>query len=97
MQGHDAGTGPYRVASWEKSQQVVLKKFDDYWGGWAGKHFDRIIIKVVLEKSTQAQMIKSGEADFASLVPVDALQALKKAPGVEVLAPNSWKNSMINT
>ncbi len=99
MQGHDAGTGPYRVASWEKSQQVVLKKFDDYWGGWTGNHFDRIIIKVVLEKSTQAQMIKSGEADFASLVPVDTLQALKKAPGVEVLTPNSWKNSMflINT
>jgi peptide/nickel transport system substrate-binding protein len=99
MQGHDAGTGPYRVASWEKSQQVVLKKFDGYWGGWSGKHFDRIILKVVLEKSTQVQMIKSGEADFASLVPVDALQALKKAPGVEVLTPTSWKNSMflINT
>ncbi len=99
MQGHDAGTGPYRVASWEKGRQVVLNKFDDYWGGWSGRHFDHIIIKVVREKSTQVRMIKSGEADFASLVPVDALQALKKAPGVEVLTPNSWKNTMflINT
>jgi peptide/nickel transport system substrate-binding protein len=99
MQGNAAGTGPYRVESWEKSQQVVLSKFDDYWGGWSGSHFDRVILKIVLEKSTQVQMIKSGEADFASLIPVDALQALRKAPGVEVLTPTSWKNSMflINT
>ncbi|MEW5721522.1 MAG: ABC transporter substrate-binding protein [Thermodesulfobacteriota bacterium] len=94
MQGHDAGTGPYRVESWEKSQQVVLRKFDEYWGGWDGPHFDRIVIKVVLEQSTQVQMIKGGEADFASLVPVDALAGLAKEPGVEILTPKSWMNSM---
>ena len=94
MEGRDAGTGPYKVESWEKSQQVVLGRFDDYWGGWDGAHFDKVIIKVVLEQSTQAQMIKSGEADFASLIPVDALAGLMDAPGVEVLTPKSWKNSM---
>jgi len=99
MQGNAAGTGPYMVESWEKSQQTVLKKNDDYWGGWNKKHFKRVIIKVVLEKSTQIQMIKSGEADFASLAPVDSLPALRKTAGVEVLTPNSWKNSsfLINT
>ncbi len=99
MQGHACGTGPYKVDKWDKSQQVVLSKFDDYWGGWAGKHFERVVIKVVLEKSTQVQMIKSGEADFASLAPLDSLPALKKTPGVEVLTPQSWKNSqfLINT
>ncbi len=99
MQGQAAGTGPYRVESWEKSQQTVLSKFDGYWGGWEGKHFDRIVIKVVVEQSTQVQMIKSGEADFASLVPIDSLPGLKKTSGVTVTTPKSWKNSMflINT
>jgi peptide/nickel transport system substrate-binding protein len=99
MQGNAAGTGPYMVDSWEKSQQTVLKKNDNYWGGWNKKHFKRVVIKVVLEKSTQVQMIKSGEADFASLAPVDSLPALRKSPGVEVLTPKSWKNSsfLINT
>ncbi|MCP4691941.1 MAG: ABC transporter substrate-binding protein [Desulfobacterales bacterium] len=94
MEGRTAGTGPYRVDSWEKSQHVVLKKFDDYHGGWDGPHFNRIVLKVVLEKSTQVQMIKSGEADFASLVPIDSLKGLRKAPGVVVNTPKSWKNSM---
>jgi peptide/nickel transport system substrate-binding protein len=99
MQGNAAGTGPYMVDSWEKSQQTVLKKNDAYWGGWDKKHFKRVVIKVVLEKSTQVQMIKSGEADFASLAPIDSLPALKKAGGVEVLTPKSWTNSsfLINT
>ncbi len=93
MEGHDAGTGPYMVESWEKNQQVVLTKFPEYWGGWEGEHFDRVVIKVVLEASTQVQMIKSGEADFASLVPVDSLDGLRKEPGVEVMTPKSWQNS----
>jgi peptide/nickel transport system substrate-binding protein len=94
MKGHDAGTGPYKVDSWEKNQQVVLSRFDGYWGGWDKPHFDKVIIKIVLEQSTQVQMIKSGEADFASLVPVDGLAGLKNDPGVEVLTPTSWQNSM---
>ncbi|MBU2513847.1 ABC transporter substrate-binding protein [bacterium] len=99
MQGNDAGSGPYRVESWEKSQQTVLGKYEKYWKGWSGKHFDRIILKTVLEKSTQVQMVKSGEADFASLIPVDSLPSLKQAAGVEVTTPESWMNSMflINT
>ena len=99
MQGNAAGTGPYKVDSWEKSQQTVLVKNDRYWGGWSGKHFERIIIKPVLEQSTQIQMIKSGEADFAALIPVDAIPALKRTSGVEVITPKSWKNSsyLINT
>lgn len=99
MQGKDAGSGPYKVDSWEKSQQTVLSQFKEYWGGWQGEHFKRVILKTVLEKSTQVQMIKSGEADFASLIPVDVLKGLKQTSGVEVITPKSWKNSMflINT
>ncbi len=93
MKGNACGTGPYKVERWDKSQQVVMTKFDDYWGGWKGKHFERVIYKIVTEKSTQVQMIKSGEADFASLVPVDALAGLRKNPDIEVLTPDGWKNS----
>ncbi len=26
------GTGPYKVESWERGNQLVLSRFDDYWG-----------------------------------------------------------------
>jgi peptide/nickel transport system substrate-binding protein len=98
-QGHAAGTGPYRVRQWVKGQQVVLEKFDDYWGGWHEGQFDRVILKVVLENATQVQMLKSGEADFISLVPADAVATLSKDPHIRVELLPSWKNSqfLINT
>ena len=29
---HPVGTGPYRVESWERGDQLVFSRFDDYWG-----------------------------------------------------------------
>jgi peptide/nickel transport system substrate-binding protein len=99
MQGNEAGTGPYKVDHYEKSQEVILSKFDEYWGGWDGKHFERAILKVVSEASTHIQMLKSGEADYSNSIAADALPAMRKTPGVTVLTPNVWRNAqwLINT
>src|ERR671916_1312081 len=43
------GTGPYRIVEFEPGQQVIMERFDGYWAGWEGDHFDRIIIRVVPE------------------------------------------------
>jgi peptide/nickel transport system substrate-binding protein len=97
--GNAAGTGPYHVRQWIKGQHVVLEKSDDYWGGWDKDKFDRILLKVVTENATQVQMLKSGEADFISLVPADAVATLNKEEGITAEAVASWKNSqfLINT
>ena len=98
-QGNAAGTGPYQVRQWSKGQQVVLEKFADYWSGWSDNQFDRVILKVVLENATQVQLLKSGEADFISLVPADTMEELGKDPNITVGLIPSWKNSqfLINT
>lgn len=98
-QGNAAGTGPYRVRQWAPDQQVVLEKFDEYWGGWRDDSFERVILRVVLENATQVQMLRSGEADFISLVPADAVATLDSDPDIEVRLVPSWKNSqfLINT
>ena len=69
QQGHEDGTGPYKVTQWIPNQQIVLEKNPDYWGGWKGNEADRIIVRIVSEVSTQLQMLRSGEADmtFATL------------------------------
>ena len=92
-QGNAAGTGPYTVRQWAKGQQVVLEKNADYWGGWTDKNFDRVILRIVTENATQVQMLKSGEADFISLVPADAVEQLNKEEGITARGIPSWKNS----
>ena len=32
VQGNACGTGPYMLEYWERGNEVVLAKFDDYWG-----------------------------------------------------------------
>ncbi len=41
--GHDAGTGPYMIDSYDVGQRLVMKKFDGYWGGWQDGQFDTVV------------------------------------------------------
>src|SRR5215217_5974576 len=67
------GTGPYRMTENEPNSHIALQWFDGYHGGWAGNHFDRIVMRIVEEVATRRQLLESGEADAAtmSLTPED--------------------------
>ena len=90
-QGNAAGTGPYKVRQWTKAQQIVLEKFDDYWGGWTGEEFDRVIVRIISENATQVQMLRAGEADIIfSPAPSDLLKKLAAEEGISVGAFDAW-------
>ena len=81
-----AGTGPYRIVSWQRSQRVVLRKFDAYWGGWkTPNHFVTVNMLVIPEASTQRLMLEKGEIDMAMKFPAEALPALEKNPDIQVV------------
>jgi peptide/nickel transport system substrate-binding protein len=82
---HDAGTGPYVIQSWQHGQQVVLTRFPDYWRGWSGGHFSRVIVRIVPEATTRRELVESGQADFTSGLTVQDYQALEKDPRVSVV------------
>ena len=64
--GNDAGTGPYRMAQYEPGQRMVLGRFDDYWRGWEGGEFDKIVFELIGDMTTAEQMLRAGQLDFAS-------------------------------
>ena len=93
MEGNAAGTGPYQVTQWVRGQQVVLERFPNYWGGWDGDEFDRAILRIVEEISTQIQMLRAGEADLImSTAPTDMLDSLSQEEGISVGVYDSWTN-----
>ena len=84
---HDLGTGPYTIQSWQHGQQVTLVRFPDYWGGWSGKHFSKVIVQTVPEPPTRRELVEKGQADLTfDLTPQDNL-ALSHNPAVRVVAP----------
>jgi len=90
--GNDSGTGPYTVESSEGSEKVIIKKFDDYWGGWEGKHFDSVVFLSVSEASTRRLMLETGKADFCEQLPSTDIDALKGNPAVRVEVNPSFQN-----
>jgi peptide/nickel transport system substrate-binding protein len=74
------GTGPYRIVSFEPEQQLILERYDDYWGGWEGNHFDRVIFRVVPENETRRQLIESGDVDIVDNLTPEANDALAENP-----------------
>ena len=70
------GTGPYRVASFEVEEGVILERHPEYWRGWEGEHFDGIAIRVVTEPETRLALIESGEADIVTTLPLATVQDL---------------------
>lgn len=93
--GHDAGSGPYMLDSYEKDQRAILKRFDGYWGGWKPGQFDTVIMKVVEDATARQQMIQSGEADFTYTIPTENLPALQADPSVKVVTNTAYQNLMI--
>ncbi len=83
QKGQGAGTGPYKWVKNEPGVQIVLEKFDDYWGGWEAGQIDRVIVKTVAEGATRIQMVKSGEGDLAA-VPTDQVKAVDALPQLDV-------------
>jgi peptide/nickel transport system substrate-binding protein len=74
------GTGPYKIVQFDPEQQLIMERNADYWKGWAGDHFDQIILRVVPENETRRQLIEQGEVDIIDNLTPEALQALEQNP-----------------
>jgi peptide/nickel transport system substrate-binding protein len=61
------GTGPYKLERWEKDTEVVLTRFEDYWGEKPA--MERGINRVVKEWSTRRLMLLQGDADSVYVGP----------------------------
>jgi peptide/nickel transport system substrate-binding protein len=92
--GHDAGTGPYTVQSWNKNQEfeVYLKQFGKYWGGWSGPHFSKVVFRVVPQDTTAAQLLRSGQVSFVEQISPSLWSSFKGDSSITTVSSPSWQN-----
>jgi ABC-type transport system substrate-binding protein len=62
------GTGAFKLDHWTPGTEIVLARFDEYWGEPA--KVERVVIKDVAEFGTRFAMLQAGEADIIA-VPVE--------------------------
>ena len=90
--GIDAGTGPYAIDSYTADEEVDLKAYDGYWGGWDGAHASDVVVKIVPEAAQQQQLLDGGEVDIATRVPPESLATYASNPAFAVTRDASWFN-----
>ncbi len=83
------GTGPYCWVSWTPRSEMVLRRNEAYnWGPPAytnpAPQVDRVVWRVIPDGNTRLAALQSGQGDLTQYIPYQALDALKRTPGVQV-------------
>jgi peptide/nickel transport system substrate-binding protein len=79
----NAGTGPYRVVSWKKDVEVVLERFDGYWG--TKGRLRRVVYRPIPEAASRVIALEAGDVDVIDRIPPSDVERLSEAADIEVL------------
>ena len=86
---HDAnlkpiGTGPFKLALWERGKRILLEKNDDYFG--PGPYLDHVEYRFTESSEESAEQLLRGEADLlVGRAPAHMFPALMQSPVLRVV------------
>jgi len=84
------GAGPFKFVSAEGLDEIVLERFDDYWGGAPDLApvgppcIKTVVFRVIPEASTRVAALLAGEVDIIQSVPAELVETLAQTPGIQV-------------
>jgi peptide/nickel transport system substrate-binding protein len=77
------GTGPFKFASWERGQRVVLEKNPGYWR--FPVKLDRVVFRPIVEDQARLTELLTGALDLIVGTPPDYVGQLESNPKVTLL------------
>jgi peptide/nickel transport system substrate-binding protein len=90
--GVEAGTGPYKLESYTPDAEIVFTRNEDYWGGWQPNQYEKVLVQIVPEATTQQQMLEGGDVDLVTRIPNENVDAFRNNPDFTVLEQPSFFN-----
>jgi len=83
------GTGPYEVVEFTSGEEVVLERFDDYWG--EAPPFETVTFRANSESSGRAAALEAGETDLTINILPEDVATIQNAPDVEIRNVTSFR------
>ena len=77
------GTGPYKLATWQRGQNITIERYDGYWG--AKPAVKTAKYRFIEEDATRAAALKAGEVDLATNMLPEYVKDLPKVKTIEGL------------
>lgn len=81
---HPVGTGPFKMTGYERDQQIVLEKNENYWKEGLPK-LDKVTFKVIPEASTRLAELQTGSIDIMKRVEVSQAETVKSTDYLELM------------
>ena len=80
-----AGSGAYRVVSWNAGTEVVMERFDK-WAGGAAPKVRRVVWRMVPSSGNRRALIERGDADISYDLPNKDFSELKSNPKLSIIS-----------
>ncbi len=76
------GTGPFRFASWQRGDRLVLERNDDYWGRVVD--FERVVLRPITSSGPRVAALLAGDVDMIASPPVQDVDRIRNE-GFEIV------------
>jgi peptide/nickel transport system substrate-binding protein len=84
------GTGPYKLASWEKNKIIVLTYNRSWWQqNLVQPYFHQIDFVVISDATTAIKDMENGQAQILDSIPPDFVSTMYNYPKVQVVETNA--------
>jgi peptide/nickel transport system substrate-binding protein len=81
---HDAGGGPFKVASWKAGDQIVFDRFDE-WKSGPPPQLKRVVYREIESAGTRRALLEKGDVDVSVGLPPKDYSELAAAGKVNVI------------
>jgi peptide/nickel transport system substrate-binding protein len=93
MGENPVGTGPYKLVKWNRKQDHLLVRNDDYWG--PKPYYKYLRIRIIPEKATEIAELISGGVDLIKAVPPDQMDVIDKSGGARTASSPILRTAML--
>ncbi len=81
------GTGPYEFVSWEPKGDLVLERFEGYWGG--APAWEKVVRREIPDDAARVAALKSGQVDLINYVPATDYLSMQNDSAIETFVSDS--------
>ena len=84
LRSNMVGTGPYTLRNYQLNQQASFSRNENYWAGWKGAHFERVLVQYVSDPSSGRLELERGQSQIALYLPDDVVYSMRSEKSVTV-------------
>ena len=86
-------SGPWQVDSYTYREEIVLSRFDDYWGDLPPA--DGLVFRFYPDDATRLLALEAGELDLMVNLPPDEVSRVEEAEGLDVVTAPVGRNMLM--